>query len=70
MNELAPIMATVADLRACRLCARGMRTWLEHHGFDVTEFVRDGIAVERLEATGDHFALQVCMKARERALRT
>lgn len=69
MAEPAPIIATMADVRACRLCARGMRAWMERHGFNATEFVHNGLPVESLEATGDHYALTVCAAARERAAR-
>lgn len=39
------------------------------NGFDHLEFIRQGISADRLEATGDHYALKVCALAREEAIR-
>ena len=61
---MSEIVVTVRHVREEMLCTRGMRAWLEHHGFDVASFVRDGLPVETLEATGDEFALRVCARAR------
>lgn len=75
MTGSAQLIVTVADVRAVRegtpnaLCAPGMRAWFKQHEFDFAAFVRGGIAIETLEATGDHFALLVCAKARERVQR-
>ncbi len=61
----------IGDVRAIRartgsLCVPGMRVWFAHHGLDFDDFVRHGIDAERLEATGDHFAIEVCKAARAR----
>ena len=61
------VRCTVADVRACGLCVRGMREWAAQHGFDFNDFVRNGLPVDALEATGDHFALRACAAARQRA---
>jgi hypothetical protein len=52
-------------IRAAGLCARGARAWFARHGFDWSEFIAHGIAAERLEATGDHYARIVCTHARK-----
>lgn len=57
----------VRHVRQARLCTGGMRAWLKLHGIEPMEMIRDGIAAERLEATGDHFALKVCELARAEA---
>jgi hypothetical protein len=44
-----------------------MREWLRANGFDITEFVKHGIPVERWEATGDALALKVSAIARKEA---
>lgn len=64
---MSEVIVTVKHVRAARLCTSGMRVWLEHHGFDVTDFVRNGLPAETLEATGDEFALRVAAIAREEA---
>lgn len=56
----------MSDVRAARLCSRGLRVWLDRHGFVLEEFLRHGIPIEKLEATGDHFALLVAEHARKR----
>ena len=43
---------TVADFRACGIC-RDARFWFDKHGLDWRGFVRSGIDVEDLRATGD-----------------
>lgn len=40
-------------------CRGGARRWFDSHGLDWSDFVRNGIAAETLEATGDGFALAV-----------
>lgn len=62
-----PVVATMADVRALKLCASGVRTWLTHHGLDVATFMTRGLPAEELEATGDHFGLAVAAAARKRA---
>lgn len=47
------------------LCRDGTRAWAKRQGLDWRNFVRNGIAAETLEATGDPFALAVVKWARE-----
>lgn len=54
-------------LAANDICARGSRVWFAQHGFDYNDFLKNGIAAEKLEATGDHFALLASRTAREEA---
>jgi hypothetical protein len=62
---MGDIRVKVEHVRAARLCTAGMRVWLAHHGFELTPAViREGIAVEEIEATGDAFALYVAAIAR------
>lgn len=61
------IMVRVEHIRQERLCMRGAREWLAHHGIDLRELVETGIPVERVEATGDDFALRVSARARAQA---
>ncbi len=64
---MSGIIVRVRHVRAAMLCTRGMRDWLTLHGFDVGDFVRDGLPIEKLEATGDEFAMRVCAVARKEA---
>ncbi|HDS1834390.1 TPA: hypothetical protein QEM98_000475 [Stenotrophomonas maltophilia] len=47
------------------LCAAGGRAWFARHQLDWSDFVRNGIASERLEATGDGLALALVKHARQ-----
>lgn len=46
-------------------CRGQSREWFRRHGLDWTDFVRNGIAASRLEATGDGLALALVKWARE-----
>lgn len=46
-------------------CSRGTRQLAAKYGFDFADFARNGIESERLEATGDPFALALVKWARE-----
>ena len=50
------MIVTIADFRACGICPRA-RLWFNEHGLDWRGFVRNGIELEALEATGDHLDL-------------
>lgn len=67
MSAAPLIVVTVRHVREELLCTRGMREWLTVHNFSIVEFVRQGLPVEKLEATGDAFALKVCARARAEA---
>jgi len=60
-------MVHMRHVRAARYCARGMRQWFEFHGLDVADFLKNGIPVEKFEATGDAMALRVAEIARKEA---
>jgi hypothetical protein len=47
------------------LCRGKSREWAKRHGLDWGDFVRNGIDTQRLEATGDPFALALVKWARE-----
>lgn len=46
-------------------CRSGARQWFERHGLDFTDFMRNGLPAEVLEATGDGMALAIVKWARE-----
>ncbi|MBT2748591.1 hypothetical protein J7J64_19415 [Lysobacter sp. ISL-42] len=50
-------------------CAQGGREWFAYYGLSWSDFVRDGIEAEVLQATGDALALRVIAFAREEAAR-
>lgn len=59
-------MLTIPYFSARRGFCRPMaREWARKQGLDFGDFVRNGIAAETLEATGDAFALALVKWARE-----
>tara|TARA_R110002111_G_scaffold64884_1_gene106536 strand:+ start:283 stop:483 length:201 start_codon:yes stop_codon:yes gene_type:complete len=62
MTETA-IMQDAIDIG---LCANGVRRWFTATGLDFRKFVRHGLPVDELEATGDARALSVVAQARKR----
>lgn len=54
-------------LAAADICARGSRLWFEQYKIDYMDYLKNGVPVETMEATGDHFALLVSRLAREEA---
>jgi hypothetical protein len=54
------------DMAAVGFCNHHARPWAVQHGFDWTDFIRNGIPAGRLIATGDAMALRVVEAARRR----
>lgn len=54
-----PLLVTMRDVRAAKLCSRGTRAWFDKQGFDYTGFLKNGIDAEKFIATGDPMALKV-----------
>ncbi len=61
------ITVFMRHIRAAKLCAGGTRDWFVGHGFDWADFLANGMAVEKMEATGDPLALRVTKEARQEA---
>lgn len=60
------MIVTIADVRAVMFCASGARRWFESYGFDFRKFLKDGMTVEELEATGDALAYRVTKYVKEK----
>jgi len=60
------VIVTMADVRACKMCARGARAFSRRHGLDWTRFIREGIEADALIATGDAMAMKVVEHAKRR----
>lgn len=60
------VRVTIADLRSLKYCANGSKAFFGRHGLDWRKFVKEGIPVEELEATGDAMALEICEVVRGR----
>lgn len=56
---------TIRHIRQAKMCGIGARAFFKRHGLDWDEFLREGVAIELIEATGDAMALKVCEVARE-----
>lgn len=64
---MAEPRVTMNHVRQAKLCARGARAFFARYGLDWPGFLREGIAVDALEATGDGLVTRVCAIAREEA---
>lgn len=62
----APVMVTMAHIRAAGGCAPGLRAWFKKYHLDLRAFIRDGgIEAQSLSDTGDAIALRAVAIARE-----
>lgn len=59
------ILLRIQHIHAAGYCSRGAREWCARHNVNYTHFILHGIAVERIEAFGDAFCIEVCKVARE-----
>lgn len=64
-DENQPIVVYMRHIRAAKLCAGGTREWFRRQGFDWTDFLNNGIPLEKMEATGDPLALRVTTIAKQ-----
>lgn len=64
----APLIVTLADLRALTWCTRGARAFAERHGLDWERFVREGLPAQALIDTDDALARALVERARARRL--
>ena len=60
----SPVLIRMKHIRAAHMCSSGARSWFGRHGFDWAKFLKNGIEVEKFEATGDPMALKVAELAR------
>lgn len=50
-------------LRALDYCARGSRAFFKRHGFDWSDFLRNGIEPDKFYKTGDSMAIKAARLA-------
>lgn len=48
-----------------KYCHKGARFWFQFHNLDWIDFIKNGLPVETLEATGDAMALAAVEEARK-----
>ena len=53
--------------RDAGLCISGAKTWIEEHGFNWRDFVRNGLPASVLVATNDDLAMRTVEAARKEA---
>jgi hypothetical protein len=66
MSENDDFIVQSRDLVEVGVCFAGQRRWWGDQGWDIREFVRDGILASKLEATGDAVALRAVRMIKER----
>lgn len=60
----APIKVRMVHVREAKMCSNGAREFCKVHNLDWQEFLREGIDVNIIEATGDAMALEVAKVAK------
>ena len=60
------MIITMADVRAAKMCSKGTRRFFIKHGFDWSDFLKNGIDARELENTGDAMALKLVRVAHGR----
>ena len=64
--EINPqVMVYMSHVRSSGQCSRGAREWFTSRGLDFSDFLRNGLKVEIVEALGDELANIVCREARK-----
>lgn len=66
MEDQEPVIVTMRDVRAVRMCSGGARKFFKRHNLDWSTFLKEALPAEVIEATGDAMALQVVEVARGR----
>lgn len=59
------MIITIKDVRRLNHCTRGARRWFINHGFDWSDFLRNGIDEEKFLATNDSLAQRVVELAKK-----
>lgn len=60
------MIVTIQDIRDAGLCSRGARGWAKQNNYDFRDFLQNGMPIERMEAFGDAFCMQVVNHVRQR----
>lgn len=66
MTEPAPVIVTMRDIRAARMCSSGTRAFFDRHGMDWNKFLSEGLPESEFLRTGDAMAERVVEVARGR----
>lgn len=53
------MIITMRHMRQCGYCSRGVRTFFDRHGFDWSDFLKNGIDEKYLLNTNDQMAIKV-----------
>lgn len=61
------IVCRIHHIRAANLCASGARAWFAKHNLSWSDFLENGLPVERVDALGDALGDRVAKVAREEA---
>lgn len=63
------LIVTPTDCTRAGFCGTGIMLWAKSHGFDIRDFLRNGVDAERLIETGDPFGLKAVAEAQRRVAR-
>lgn len=54
-----PVIVKMKHIRKAKMCSSGARSFFKKHNLDWQDFLKNGIDVESIKATGDAMALEV-----------
>jgi hypothetical protein len=66
MSQASDLPIRSRELVQCGMCTKGQKQWFSEHGLDFTDFLKNGVAVEVLLATGDGLATKAVEMVRAR----
>jgi len=58
------VLVKMEHVRQCKMCSRGARAFFNRHNLNWSDFLTNGIPVEKIEATKDAMALKVAKVAK------
>lgn len=57
--DYAEVVIKITDFRDMGYCVPGIRLWFQDHGFDLKDFIKNGITGDKLMATNDELVIRV-----------
>jgi hypothetical protein len=66
---MEPLLIRIGDIRASGHCVKGAKAWMERHGFDFKNFLRNGAKASELLETKDALAQRVVRETAKRRAR-
>ena len=63
---MGAIKITMYDVRAAEGCSTGARLFFKRYGFDWSDFLKNGIDIEKIEPIDNAVSKRICKQVREK----